>query len=188
MSEEKNKVVGYRNAAFLVRVAAELCETHPHIDPPGVAIGQYGSDHIRFHCYGYKATYDYTLPAHQREDAKRALIESQFNLIIEYFTAEFGELEWVANNPAADDSMSKNYFILTAVWRGMEIQLLAQRSDVGEEVGEKESGPQITQTDQGYMQAVSTKVTVWKPNIHLTALGGGVPALLAASSSLMVEA
>lgn len=184
----KHRLSGPREGVWLMRLLAELVEKNPQINFPGVEFGKYGSDSVRFHVWGHNVEYDYRTSTASRAAQKRLAIENEFNTITEFFGPD---LEWTANHPSDGDrvSFNKDYFILTAIHSsGVELSILAQRSDVGEQVQALDSGPDITETDGGYMQAVRTSVTVWKPNINLTALARPGFALGAGEQRLAVGA
>lgn len=162
------KLSGPREGVWLMRLIAELVEKNPEIKPPTISINGYGGDTVTFHPFT-TAAYDYSLSAKERTAAKLLGIERQFNTITEFFGPD---VVWTANHPSdTESSLNKTYFILSAVHTsGVGLSVMASRSDVGENVHAIDSGPDITETGDGYLQAVRTNVTVWKPNINLTAL------------------
>lgn len=152
----KHKLTGPRNGVELFHTVADLMEKHPEVKMPQLEIGfGYKSDTLRFHAFG-----------NGWGEEKRLNIEQSFNTIM----AAFGEdLDWVSNNPS-EDSFARDYFIMSTVIRGVEVQILTERSSVGEKVEAVEVGPQIIEAEDGTLQAIQQTVTVWKPNIHLSTL------------------
>ncbi|UOK18404.1 hypothetical protein SEA_BRUHMOMENT_88 [Arthrobacter phage BruhMoment] len=164
MSETTKRIDGPRNATLILREVATLMERNPGMKFPSISFGSYGDDTVRFHVHHYP---DWRTPQDQRERETLLKIETTFATVMEHFDAAFGDLEWVANDPSDDtNGMNKNYFILTAEVRGALIQLLCNRSDVGETVDVMHSGPQVIE-ENGYVQAVRQTATIWKPNISL---------------------
>lgn len=162
---EKARVDGPRNAVHILREVAALMEQHPEIDFPRVSFGQYDGDHITFHLWGID---NYSLHGAARKEAKLREMERRFQLIMNHFPG----LEWVANDPSDDTgaySYHRDYYILTATYRGAHIKVLCNRKDVGEEVAVVESGPQITEVD-GAVRAIRQTATMWRPNITLAGL------------------
>lgn len=173
MSAEKARVGGWRQAIMLMHKVAELAEKHPEISAPRITFGGYQNDGITYTLYGFESYYDYKQSRQERADARRLLIEGQFNLL----TAWWGEdLEWVTNSPlpAEGAEYTRTYhrdnFELTAVVSGVQVKIVTQREYIGEKVQSLDSGPIIDDNGDGTMQAVRTHVTTWQPNIHLTAL------------------
>lgn len=169
MSEEtKHHVTGYRNAALILRDVAELAERQPDLPKARVTFGSYESDNITYFVHGAE---DYTIyDREERERANRENIERDFEAIMSHFDSLEGISEWTANDPANDDYNSRQYFILTALYRGAEVIVKASRSDVGEEVKVVQAGPQYTELEDGTIRALKQEAVVWKPTIRLSAL------------------
>lgn len=167
MSEITNKVDGYRNAAYILREVAALAERNPGLPQAMVSFGSYGSDFIHYFIQGED---DWHLPNEERKALKLETIEAQYALIMGHFDGIDGALDWVANDPSEDEYTARNYFVLTAVFRGAEIRVKAERSAVGEEVKVVQAGPQFTELEDGTIRALKQEAVVWKPTIKLSAL------------------
>jgi hypothetical protein len=169
MSEEtKNHVDGYRNAALICREVATLAERHPELPKATVTFGSYSSDFVQYfvQAKSEEGTYPWMMSAEE----KLASIEAQYETIMNHFDGLDGTLDWVANDPADDEYTARNYFILTALYRGAEIKVKADRSDVGEEVKVVQAGPQYAELEDGSVRALKQEAVVWKPTIRLSAL------------------
>lgn len=163
--KEKTRVHGPRNAAHILREISVLVEQHG-IDFPRIEFGGYNSDHVVFHLSAYHITYDYSTPASERKRAAALAIENEIVKLTEFWDALDGPLDWVANDPSESDH-DRTYFRLTAIYRGVELQMFCQRDHIGEFVEQIESGPQHTEYADGAVQLVRQQVTVWKPNITI---------------------
>lgn len=164
--ETTHKVDGYRNAAYILREVATLAERHPDLPEAMASFGSYGSDYIHYFVQG---TDNWYLPEQERKALKLETIEAQYALIMGHFEGIDGALDWVANDPSEDDYTARTYFILTAVFRGAEIRIKADRSAVGEEVKVVQAGPQFTELEDGTIRALKQEAVVWKPTINLSA-------------------
>lgn len=164
--ETTNKVDGYRNAAYILREVATLAERNPDLPKAMVTFGSYGSDYLQYFVQGED---NWRLPEDERKALKLETIESQYGIIMGHFDGIDGALDWVANDPSEDDYTARNYFILTAVFRGAEIRVKASRSDVGEEVKVVQAGPQFAELEDGTIRALKQEAVMWRPTINLSA-------------------
>lgn len=165
MSEDKKpRIDGPRTAAHILREISVLVEQHG-IRFPRVSFGAYDGDNVSFYIHG---TTDYGLPYSDKEgraNSEQLDMENQFNFLTEFWDSLDGPLKWVANDPS--EPHQKDYFRLTALYRGAGLELWCSRSDIGEFVEQIESGPQHTEYADGAVQLVRQQVTVWKPNISI---------------------
>jgi hypothetical protein len=178
------RIDGPRTAAHILREISVLIEQHG-ISFPRVSFGAYDGDTVSFYIHG---TTDHNVPYSDKEGRKRSKqldIENQFNQLAEFWDALDGPLEWVANDPSAEHQ--KDYFRLSALYRGAKLELWCTRSDIGEFVEQVESGPQVL-TDGDTVQLVRQQVTVWKPNISIGRRATPAYELEAAPLVLAVEA
>lgn len=167
MTEKQlTRVDGPRNMVHILREVATLAERNPDIGKPTIRFNSYESDGVRWSVSAY--SHDWTLTEEERRAQQLLAIEGKFNAIIDGLTDLIGELDWTANDPSdPDDGLAKNYFILTAIYRGAELSIMTSRDNVGEHVAVVQSGPQILQAEDGTVQAVRQQATVWRPNIQL---------------------
>lgn len=167
MNTTENKLAGFRSAIMVLREVAELMEKHPGIDAPSCQFtgGAEPKGTVKFHAFG---TTDYTLPYTRREESKRLSVETQILRILDAFGPE---VEWVANDPSdeAQNTYDRNYYVLTAAWEDVNVVIVANRADVGEQATSISSGPQILAGEDGQVQALRQTVTVWTPNRALAA-------------------
>jgi len=169
MSETINHVDGYRNAAYILSEIATLAERNPTLPKATVTFGSYGSDYVQYFVQG-KQDRDYWLLDEQERKAQTLeTIEAQYATIMGHFDGIDGALDWVANDPSDDEYTARNYFVLTAVFRGAEIRVKATRSDVGEEVKVVQAGPQFAELEDGTVRALKQEAVMWKPTINLSA-------------------
>jgi hypothetical protein len=166
MTEETtHKVDGYRNAAYILREVATLAERNPDVPKAMVSFGSYGSDFVHYFAQGED---NWRLPEAERAALKLETIEAQFALIMDHFDGIDGDLDWVANEPSEDDYTARNYFVLTAVFRGAEVRVKAERSAVGEEVKVVQAGPQFVELEDGSIRALKQEAVMWTPTINLS--------------------
>lgn len=179
-----NRATGPRAVVLLTSVIASFIEKHPDMKAPTITINDYNGDRIRFYVWGTSATRTYD---GSYEEAKRQCIENEFNLIMEHFAQEYGELTWNANDPSSGDNHDKSYFILTADIAGVYVEILSTRSDVGEAVGETERDAEIVETSDGYVKVERTTITMWKPNLVLNHYASNGMALAVGRRSKEIE-
>lgn len=163
--KEKAKAIGPRAMVLLTSVVASFVEKHPSFRAPSIEFNGYGDDRIRFYCWG-SSTSTHSWEADYAEN-KRRTIEGEFNTIMDHFAEEFGDLEWNANDPTSGDAYDKSYFILSAIILGVKVDMLAERSSVGEAVGEVERDAEVEETEEGFVKVTRTRVSMWKPNLVL---------------------
>lgn len=164
--KELSRVDGPRNMVHILREVATLQERNPKIGGPIIRFNSYESDGVRWSVSFYSS--DWSLSDEERKEQQRLGIEGKFNAIIDGLDDLVGPLEWTANDPSdPDDTLAKNYFILTALYRGCEFSIMTSRENVGEEVAVIESGPQVIEGADGYVQTVRQQATIWRPNIQL---------------------
>jgi hypothetical protein len=161
--------VGPRNAAYIFREVATLAERHPDLPKAMSSFGSYGPDFIHYFVQGTEPANYWTMVEEERKAHKLEMIESQYGIIMGHFDGIDGPLDWVANDPSEDDYTARNYFVLTALFRGAEVRIKAERSAVGEEVKVVQAGPQYTELEDGTIRALKQEAVVWRPTINLSA-------------------
>lgn len=164
MEEKVSRVDGPRAAAHILREISVLVEQYG-VDMPRVQFGQYNSDEVSFNLSAYHIQYDYSIPAAERPGRMALQVENQIALITGFWDGLDSPLDWTANDPSKSEH-DREYFHLTATYRGVVIRLTCQRSHIGEFVEQIESGPQHIERD-GEVQLVRQSVTVWRPNISI---------------------
>lgn len=184
-TKEANRAIGPRAVVLLTSVVASFIERYPDMRAPHISINDYSGDRIRFYVWGSGATNDYT---GSYEEKKRQTIEAEFNLIMDHFAEEYGDLNWEANDPTSGEGNDKSYFILTADINGVNVEILSTRSDVGEAIGETERVAEVVETEDGYIKVERTKVTMWKPNLVLNNYASNGHALSVGRLSKELEA
>lgn len=162
--KEKSRVTGPRAAVLLTSVVASFIERFPDSTKPTIEFNGYGDDRIRFYVWGSGSDRKYDGDYGER---KRKTIEAEYNLIMDHFVEEYGELDWQANDPSSGETSDKSYFILTAIISGVKVELFSSRDSVGEAVGETERVAEVIETKDGYVKVERTTVTMWKPNLVL---------------------
>jgi hypothetical protein len=146
------RVDGLRNAALLIREAAEFTEKHPDMSAPRISFNAYEDDGLSYHVYAYG------LGAADQ-------IAAQMRTIQDFYPG----LEWTANDPSKSEH-DRQMLYLRARHRGAVITIFTSRDKIGEFVNVIEAGPQVIESEDGTMQAIRQTVTVWKPNPALAAL------------------
>lgn len=155
---------GYRNAIMVLRALAEMVEKDPAFTVPTVTLNPHPSVHDNLSFTVSEYSLDYTLPHHEREEARIRSIENKFHKIMD---ALGPDVEWVTNDPSSGEYYDKTYFQLKGEWMGMVATISCDRTHIGEFVTVIDSGPQVLHELDGSVQAVRQNVTIWKPNISL---------------------
>ncbi|QWY81376.1 hypothetical protein SEA_RIZWANA_79 [Arthrobacter phage Rizwana] len=152
------EVHGFRTAIEILRVVAEIAERHPDLPVPSVSFTHSDtkssdwSNHVTYHLWDWGAK-------------KEQRVVDRINTIVETFPES---VRWIPQDPTNEPTViGTKYFRLQGQWGHVQINIITDQANVGQQVDTIHSGPQVRES-AGYISALRQTVHSWKPNPNLS--------------------